>query len=237
MGSIYLNGSVINAGKLVKFNGTSMANVYLNGTKLWTAYTPVATFYSSGTSTEAINDNISQINIQMVGGGGGGRKNGTVDGTGGHSAGGTTTVVVKTAGGSTRTTFTAAGGAAGDSAGVGGSFAAGEDGESFANPSGADSSFVGTGGAGGAYNTNNAGSAGGIGSGGGGMGQAGGGSAAHGGSGGDAGTFYTTTYTIVDVTDYLEITVGAGGSKEGTVRDGAGGGVGGSGRVRILGIV
>ena len=31
MSNIYLNGTVINAGKLVKFNGTDMANVYLNG--------------------------------------------------------------------------------------------------------------------------------------------------------------------------------------------------------------
>ena len=73
------------------------------------------------------------------------------------------------------------------------------------------------------------------------MGQAGGGSAAHGGSGGEAGTFYTTTLTTAGghfvSTDHLEITVGAGGSREGTARDGNGGGDGGSGRVRILGIV
>ncbi len=202
-------------------------------------YIPEATFYSSGTSTEAINDAISQINIQMVGGGGGGRKNGTVDGGApSPSNGGTTTVVVKEAGGSTRTTFTAAGGVMGHWSGVGGSFSAGEDGDDFTHPGGgADSSFAGTGGAGGAYNTNNPGGTGGTGAGGGGMGQAGGGSAAHGGQGGEAGTFYTTTYTIVDVTDYLEITVGAGGSREGTARDGPGGGNGGGGRVRILGIV
>lgn len=38
MGSIYLNGSELTGQHDVKFNGTDMDNVYLNGTKLWTKH-------------------------------------------------------------------------------------------------------------------------------------------------------------------------------------------------------
>ncbi len=196
-------------------------------------------FYSDTSTTHiyTIGPNIATINIQMVGGGGGGRKNGTVDGGPPNATdGGTSYVRVYQANGTLRSTFSAAGGAKGGNNGVGGSFAAGEAGQSFAHPGGgAHSSFAGTGGAGGAYNTNNAGGNGGTGAGGGGMGQAGGGSAAHGGEGGDAGTFYTTTYSVINTTDYLQVTVGASGSRQGTARDGNGGGNGGTGRVRLQG--
>ena len=38
MGSIYFNGSELTGQHDVKFNGTNMDNVYLNGTKLWTRH-------------------------------------------------------------------------------------------------------------------------------------------------------------------------------------------------------
>jgi hypothetical protein len=38
MGSIYFNGSELTGQHDVKFNGTDMDNVYLNGTKLWTRH-------------------------------------------------------------------------------------------------------------------------------------------------------------------------------------------------------
>jgi len=195
---------------------------------------------TSITHTYTIGPNIATINIQMLGAGGGGNKNGTNSGDGSPAMddGGDSIVVVKYENGSTRTTFTAAGGADGWSAygggNYGGEFNEGEDGESFPHPGGgAHSSFAGTGGAGGAYNTNNAGANGsGYGAGGGGQGQAGGGSAAAGGYGGHKGTFYSTTYTVVNTTDYLEVTVGAGGHGQGSA-----GGSGSGGLVRLQGAV
>ena len=38
MGSIYFNGSELTGQHDVKFNGTDMDNVYLNGSKLWTRH-------------------------------------------------------------------------------------------------------------------------------------------------------------------------------------------------------
>ena len=246
MGSIYFNGSELTS-HTVSLNGTEMDKVYFNGVEVWAAagdepdFTPVATFYSSGTHIEAIDDALSggTINIQMVGGGAGGCKETPVDGySPGTMAtnGGDTTVVVKQAGGAVRTTFTAAGGAVtGDctGGGNGGDWVDGLAGTSFTHPGGgADVSFAGTGGAGGAWDGSPG--DGGTGAGGGGRGKGSGSGSS--GAGGGAGTFYTTTYTIVDVTDYLEITVGAGGAGRVTTRDGRAGN-GGGGRVRILGIV
>ena len=57
-----------------------------------------------------------------------------------------------------------------------------------------------------------------------------------GGGGGGAGSFNSTTYTIVNSTDYLVITVGAGGAGKQTVRDNAGGN-GARGAVRIKGVL
>ena len=196
------------------------------------------TFYTSGTSIFTISPLLDEINIQLVGAGGGGNQNGTSDGGGAAGNGAATTIKVITNVGGTRATYTAAGGAGGDAAGIGGTFAAGEAGQSFSNPSGAHSSFAGTGGAGGAYNTNNAGGNGGTGAGGGGQGQAGGGTAAHGGSGGSAASFFTITLTTASShfvsTDHLEITVAAPtpGRRNSY---GSGGGTGGGGRARIKG--
>ena len=48
MGSIYFNGSELTGQHDVKFNGTDMDNVYLNGAKLWTRhpYTPGTTIFT-----------------------------------------------------------------------------------------------------------------------------------------------------------------------------------------------
>ena len=225
-----------NSQSFIQFDGT---NVSVVGADVDDSDGTNEVFYTDTSTTHryTIGPNIATINIQMVGGGGGGRKNGTVDGGPPNATdGGASIAKVYQSNGTLRTTFTAAGGAKGGSSGVGGSFAAGENGQNFTHPGGgAHSSFAGTGGTGGAANTNNAGGTGGTGAGGGGMGQAGSGSAAHGGEGGDAGTFFTTTYTVVNTTDYIDITVGAGGSRQGTQRDGNGGGNGGAGRVRLQG--
>jgi len=112
MGSIYFNGSELTS-HTVSFNGTEMANVWFNGTKIWTSYTPSAqTFTSTGSYT--INAGDRQISWKISGGGGGGGGAGGYAGAGGGSAGGTTTITVKDSGGSVRSTLgTAAGGAGG----------------------------------------------------------------------------------------------------------------------------
>ena len=48
MGSIYFNGSELTGQHDVKFNGTDMDNVYLNGAKLWTRhpYAPGTTIFT-----------------------------------------------------------------------------------------------------------------------------------------------------------------------------------------------
>jgi hypothetical protein len=230
--------------------GSTNSFIYFNGTTGIVSAVGVSesatigneeNFYTSvGTHTFTISPLLDEINLQMIGGGGGGEKCGTVDGGAAATNGGDTIVKVITNVGTTRATYTSAGGPKAGSNGVGGSFAAGENGDSFVHPGGSvHSSFAGTGGAGGAYNTGAAGGNGGTGAGGGGMSQAGGGSAAHGGEGGEDATFYTTTLTTAAShfvsTDHLEITVGAGGLGRWTQRDGRGGGDGGAGRVRIKG--
>ena len=74
MGDIYFNGTAIAAGKKVKFNGSDMANVYLNGTKIWTYYTPSEQSYTSS-STYNINESETAIQYKASGGAGGGGKN------------------------------------------------------------------------------------------------------------------------------------------------------------------
>ena len=229
-----------NALSFIHFDGTTVSVV---GADVDDSDGTNEVFYSDTSTTHryTIGPNIATINIQMVGGGGGGQRAGTLDSnTPMASVGGTTTIVVKQSNGSTRQTFTAAGGAAGGGSGVGGDFAAGEAGDNFVHPGGgAHASFAGTGGAGGAYNTFGVGQTGGTGAGGGGQGQGGSGSAAHGGEGGEDATFYTTTYTVVNTTDYLDVTVGAGGSGQhtawGNQNNVRGGGDGGIGRVRLQG--
>ena len=233
----------------IYFNGTTVSAV---GVAESATVGTEENFYSDTSTTHifTISPLLDEINIQMVGGGGGGGRNGTSESGGSNSNSGTSSIVkVITSGGTTRATYTAAGGGFGNDCGGtgcggGGSFAAGEAGDNFVHPGGSNhSSFAGTGGAGGAYNTNSAGGDGGTGAGGGGQGQAGGGSAADGGGGGHEGTFYTTTLLKASShfvsTDYLEITVGAGGQGD-LVRSGntmgvKGGGNGGNGRVRIKG--
>ena len=105
---------------------------------------------TSQTHVFQISPLLDTINIQMVGAGGGGDKAGTSDNSSpGRTAGGASIVKVVQSNGSVRSTHTAAGGIAAPAGGVGGSFAAGENGHNFAHPGGgAHSSFNGTGGAG-----------------------------------------------------------------------------------------
>ena len=207
MGDIYFNGSALAGGKKVKFNGTDMANVYFNGTKIWTEYTPVANTYTSN-ATEQLNDNLSQITIEIAGAGGGGSGGSVTPRNSSGSAGGTTYVYVKQANGTVRTTFSASGGAAGARGSVSGN--TGGNGQDFGTQGNIGNY---TGGAGSTHIAEPAhrpnGGGGQIASGGGGNGYAG---SASSGGGGSKGSYFSTTYTIVDVTDYLDIVIGSGGA-------------------------
>ena len=110
-GDIYFNGSALAGGKNTKLNGTNMANVYFNGTKIWTAYIPSAQTYTSS-STYTIDDSETSIQWKISGGGGGGGGNLCTLGTQPGGAGGATTITVKDSSGNVRATLgTAAGGA------------------------------------------------------------------------------------------------------------------------------
>ena len=116
-GDIYFNGSALAGGKNTKLNGTNMANVYFNGTKIWTAYIPSAQAYTSS-ATYTIDDSETSIQWKISGGGGGGGGAQCFNGTTGGGAGGTTTITVKDSGGNVRSTLgTAAGGAGGATGG------------------------------------------------------------------------------------------------------------------------
>lgn len=112
MGSIYLNGSELTS-HTVSLNGTEMANVWFNGTKIWTAYTPSEQSYTSS-STYNINEAETAIQYKASGGGGGGGKNQCINATpiaGG--AGGSTTLSFQKADGTVVQTITASGGSGG----------------------------------------------------------------------------------------------------------------------------
>jgi len=116
-GDIYFNGSALAGGKNTKLNGTNMANVYFNGTKIWTAYIPSAQTYTSS-STYTIDDSETSIQWKISGGGGGGGGNQCTNGTQAGGAGGATTITVKDSSGNVRATLgTAAGGAGGATGG------------------------------------------------------------------------------------------------------------------------
>ena len=222
----------------IYFNGTLTSAVGVSESATVGTETNI---YTSGTNTFTISPVLGTIDIQLSGGGGGGGTGSTVDGSGPGSVGGTSSVVVYKADGTVRTgtgalNITASGGSGGSRGGGNGN--TGGNGSNFTAPSGAtDPPFNNaTGGTGGVTTTNPlvqgaAGTAGIPSSGGGGAGGGGGG-----GGGGGAGSFNSTTYTIVNSTDYLVITVGAGGAGKQTVRDNAGGD-GARGAVRIKGVL
>jgi len=171
----------------------------------------------TNSTTYQITAGTSTLKIEISGGGGagGGAKAGSGSGTAGGS-GGTTYARVYNASGTLLNTYSASGGAGGSADNGGTSI--GETGESFGGPgsngvpSGAHSSFQGSGGAGG--NDGGGSSASGYSAGGG-----GGGDNAHWsdfdtdrfGRNGDRGTYYTVNHTVANYTDYVVITLGAGG--------------------------
>jgi len=114
MGDLYFNGTALAAGKKVKFNGSDMANVYLNGTKIWTYYIPSAQVFTSS-GTYQINAAETSIQYKASGGGGGGGKNQGMNTTPIHGgAGGDTTLSFQKADGTVVHTITASGGAGGN---------------------------------------------------------------------------------------------------------------------------
>jgi len=230
-----------NASSFINFDGTdvSLVNCDVDNNAGTNAVIITST---TATTTYTIGPNIATINIQLSGGGGGGGGQSGDYGEAG-TAGGASSVVVYTAAGSPRTgtgalNISASGGAGGAKGGGGNP---GGTGGSFSHGSATEPPFTDA--AGGAGSTHvgepasrPTASNGAIPSaGGGGNGNAGG----SGGAGGAAGSYNSTTYTVVDTTDYLVVTVGAGG--EGDDRyvnnpgDNGGGGDGGRGVVRLQG--
>ncbi len=166
------------------------------------------------------------LKIEISGGGGGGGS-GERGGSGSNgSSGGTTYARVYNAGGTLLNTYSAGGGAGG--AGNAHETSTGFPGESFGGPgsngvpSGAHSSFQGTGGQN--HNDSAGGSASGY--------------SAGGASGGDdggwfhdddsgnpglRGAYYTVNHTVANTDDYVEISIGGGGSGGGSGNDGGSG--------------
>ena len=232
-----------NATSFINFDGTdvSLVNCDVDNNAGTSA---VIITNTSSTTTYTIGPNIATINIQLSGGGGGGGgQEGDYGQTG--TAGGASSVVVYTAAGSVRTgtgalSISAAGGSGGTRGGVGGS--TGGTGGSFSHSSATEPPFTDA--AGGAGSTHvgepanrPVASNGAIPSaGGGGNGNAG---SQSGGAGGGVGSYNSTTYTVVDTTDYLVVTVGAGGIGDNAYvnnpGDNGGGGDGGRGVVRLQG--
>jgi|8_EtaG_2_1085327.scaffolds.fasta_scaffold27224_2 hypothetical protein len=232
-----------NASSFINFDGTdvSLVNCDVDNNAGTNA---VIITNTSSTTTYTIGPNIATINIQLSGGGGGGG-GGQGDFSSAGTAGGASSVVVYTAAGSARTgtgalSISASGGSGGTRGGVGGN--TGGTGASFTHGSATEPPFTDA--AGGAGSTHVAepanrpvASNGAIPSaGGGGDGRAG---SQDSGGGGGVGSYNSTTYTVVDTTDYLVVTVGAGGIGDNSYvnnpGDDGGGGDGGRGVVRLQG--
>ena len=216
MGDIYFNGSALAAGKKVKFNGSDMANVYLNGTKIWTYYIPSEqAFTSSG--TYQINAAETSIQYRLSGGGGGGGKNLCKNCTPIHGgAGGATTLSFQKADGTVVATVSAAGGSGGQ---MGGGSPTGSHGD-FSVPSGWSTSIwtstVSDGGVGGFGEEN-----------------------CPGGDAGTAGSSTSGTYTIPtsgDIPTKVVVTIGSGGYG-GLCGEGNFSGAGVAGAAWLLGVL
>ena len=167
-----------------------------------------------------------KIEISGGGGGGGGAKAGSGSGTAGTS-GGTTYAKVYNASGTLLNTYSASGGAGGSADNGGTSY--GETGESFGGPgsngvpSGAHSSFSGSGGAGG--NDGGGGNASGYSAGGGGGGDNAGFwdfDTDRYGKNGDRGAYFTVNHTIANYNDYVIVNIGGKGQGSGNNHGGDG---------------
>ena len=251
---------IVNAGLFIGRNssgnprfviGSTNSFIYFNGTTVSavgvseSATTGVETnFYSSvGNHVFTISPLLGTISIEIAGAGGGGAGGDSNKPPG--AAGGTAYVYVKNSAGATQNTYSAAGGAGGSGqtgaqlGGTGASF--GNQGD-IGNAASDDTSH--SGGAGSTHVIEPAsrpsGSPGGTASGGGGNG-AGNTNQGGGGNGGGAGSYYSTTYTVVDQTYELHIVIPAGGlggdGYSNTPGDNGTGGRGGSGIVRIKGVL
>ena len=226
----------------IYFNGSTGTVSAVGVAESATTGTETNYYESAGTHTFSISPLLGTIQIEIAGAGGGGGGQGGDFGQAG-TTGGTSYVYVKRANGTTRSTFSASGGSGGAKGGGGNP---GGTGASFGNQGNiGNSSNANASHSGGAGSTHQAepavrpiASNGGTASGGGGNGTAG---SQGGGAGGGAGSYYSTTYTIVDNTDSLQIVVGSGGIGDNayvnTPGDNGGGGDGGAGMVRIKGVL
>tara|TARA_R110002012_G_scaffold118346_1_gene266532 strand:+ start:486 stop:3551 length:3066 start_codon:yes stop_codon:yes gene_type:complete len=218
---ITFTGTIINSDNTISTSGevkpSEIYELVSNTTQLITSNT---TYYPVANSPTL------KIEISGGGGAGGGAKAGSGSGQGG-SSGGTTQAKVYNASGALLNTYSASGGAGGSADNGGTSI--GETGESFGGPgsngvpSGAHSSFSGSGGAGG--NNGGGSNASGKSAGGGGGGDNAGTfdfDVDRFGRNGDRGTYYTTNHTFANSTDYVVITIGGGGSGGGSNAGGSG---------------
>ena len=219
---ISFSGTIVNSDNSISTSGeVKPSEIYERiPTPTTQVITSNTTYYPVATSPTL------KIEISGGGGAGGGAKAGSGSGQAG-SSGGTTYARVYNASGTLLNTYSASGGAGG-SADNGGS-SIGETGESFGGPgsngvpSGAHSSFSGSGGA--AGNNGGGGSASGKSAGGG-----GGGDNAEFfdfdtdrfGRNGDRGGYYTVNHTFANGSDYVVISIGGGGSGGGSNAGGNG---------------
>lgn len=219
--AITFSGVIVNSDNTISnAGGLRTSEIYERITATTQIITSNTTYYPVATSSTL------KIEISGGGGAGGGAKAGSGSGQAG-SSGGTTYARVYNASGTLLNTYSASGGAGG-SADNGGS-SIGETGESFGGPgsngvpSGAHSSFLGSGGAGG--NDGGGSSASGKSAGGG-----GGGDNAEFfdfdtdrfGRNGDRGAYFTVNHTMANSTDYVVISIGGGGSGGGSNAGGNG---------------
>ena len=212
--AITFSGVIVNSDNTISnAGGLRTSEIYERITATTQVITSNTTYYIVATSPTL------KIEISGGGGGGGGARAGDGDGDNGTS-GGTTYARVYSANGTLLNTYSASGGAGGDRDQGGTSI--GETGESFGGPgsngvpSGAHSSFQGSGGAGG----NDGG------------GSSASGKSAGGGGGGDnssfwdfdvdrygkkgkRGTYYTVNHTVANPTDYVVIIIGGAGTGSG----------------------
>jgi hypothetical protein len=214
-------GVIVNSDNTISnAGGLRTSEIYERITATTQVITSNTTYYIVATSPTL------KIEISGGGGGGGGARAGSGNGDAG-SSGGTTYARVYNASGTLLNTYSASGGAGGSADNGGTSI--GETGESFGGPgsngvpSGAHSSFQGSGGAGG--NDGGGSSASGKSAGGGGGGD----NSSFWdfdvdryGKNGDRGAYYTVNHTVANPTDYVVITIGGAGTGSGYHNGGSG---------------
>jgi len=221
---ISFSGTIINSDNSISTSGeVKPSEIYERvPTPTTQVITNNTTYYPVATS--------ATLKIEISGGGGGGgsaERGGS--GSNGHS-GGTTYARVYNAGGTLLNTYSASGGSGGGGNSMG-ETSVGDPGDNFGGPgsngvpSGAHSSFSGSGGQN--YNDSAGGHASGYSAGGAGAGDDGGWFYQDdSGAGGNRGAYYTVNHTLANSTDYVVVSIGGGGAGGQSGNDGGNGSAG-----------